>query len=68
MSSKLYDGFANNCYKIVSLILLQEIINDFVICNHGSGKLLIVENVASNHRFERMRIFTWGEEKCLSNF
>ena len=27
-----YEGFANSCYKIVSPILLQELINDFAVC------------------------------------
>ena len=30
---QLSEGFANNCYKIVSPILLQELINDFAV-NH----------------------------------
>ena len=35
--------FDNNCYKIVSPVLLQEIINDFVVYKHCSGTLLLVQ-------------------------
>ena len=42
-------GLANICYKIVSPILLQKIINDFAVCKHYSGTLLLVEDV--NHGF-----------------
>ena len=42
---QLSEGFANSCYKIVSPILLQELINDFAVCKHGSGTLLLVEDV-----------------------
>ena len=38
--------------KIVSPIILQEINNDFAICKHCSGTLLLVENVTSSHSFE----------------
>ena len=44
-------GFANNCYQIVSPILLQELINDFAVCKHCSGTLLLVEDAASSHGF-----------------
>ena len=33
---QLSEGFANSCYKIASTILLQELINDFVVCKHCS--------------------------------
>ena len=36
-------GFANNCYKIVPTVLLQELINDFAVCKHCSGTLLLVQ-------------------------
>ena len=36
-------GFANNCYKIVPPVLLQELINDFDVCKHCSGTLLLVQ-------------------------
>ena len=39
---QLSEGFANNCYKIVLLILMQELINDFAVCKHCSGTLLLV--------------------------
>ena len=48
---QLSEGFANSCYKIVSPILLQELINDFAVCKHCSGTLLLVENVTSSHGF-----------------
>ena len=48
---QLYEGFANSCCKIVSPILLQELINDFVVCEHGGGTLLFSENVTSSHGF-----------------
>ena len=41
---QLSEGFANSCYKIVSPILLQELINDFAVCKHCSGTLLLVED------------------------
>ena len=31
---QLSEGFASSCYKIVSIILLQELINDFAVCKH----------------------------------
>ena len=43
---QLPKGFANSCYKIVSLILLQKLINDFAVCKHCSGTLLLVEYVS----------------------
>ena len=43
---QLPEGFANSCYKIVSPIPLQKLINDFVVCKHYSGTLLLVENVS----------------------
>ena len=42
---QLPEGFANSCYKIVPPILLLELINDFVVCNHCSRTLLLVEDV-----------------------
>ena len=41
---QLSEGFANICYKIVSPILLQELINDFAVCKHCSGTLLLAED------------------------
>ena len=43
---QLAEGFANSCYKIISPILLQKLINDFAVCKHYSGKLLLVEDVS----------------------
>ena len=43
-----YEGFANSCYKIVSPILLQELINDSAVCKHCSGTFLLVEDVTSS--------------------
>ena len=40
---QLSKGFANNCCKIVSPVLLQELINDFAVCKHCSGTLLLVQ-------------------------
>ena len=42
--------FANSCYKIVLPIPLQELINDFDVCKHYSGTLLLVED--DSHGFE----------------
>ena len=36
---QLSEGFADSCYKIVSPILLQELINDFAVCKRCSGRL-----------------------------
>ena len=46
---QLSEGFANICYKIVSPILLQKLINDFAVCKYYSGTLLLVED---SHDFE----------------
>ena len=43
---QLSEGFANSCYKIVSPILLQELIKDFAICKLCSGTLF--EDVTSS--------------------
>ena len=43
---QLSKDFPNSCYKIVSLIFLQKLINDFVICKHCSRTLLLVEDVS----------------------
>ena len=47
----LPESFANSCYKIVSPTFLQELINDFVVCKHCNGTLLLVEDVSSSHAF-----------------
>ena len=39
---QLPEGSADNCYKIVSPILLQELIKDFALCKHCSGILLVL--------------------------
>ena len=41
---QLSEGFANIYYKIVSPILLQELIYDFAVCKHCSETLLLVED------------------------
>ena len=46
---QLPEGCANSCYKIVSAILLQNLINDYAVSKHYSGTLLLVEDV--NHGF-----------------
>ena len=38
-NKQLPEGFANSCYKLVSPILLQKLINDFAVCKHYSGTL-----------------------------
>ena len=45
------EGFVKSCYKTVSAIFLQELINDFAVCKHCSGRLLLVEDVTSSHGF-----------------
>ena len=45
---QLLEGFANSCYKVVSPILLQKLINDCAVCKHYSGTLLLVEHVRTN--------------------
>ena len=47
---QLPKGFAESCYKTVSLTLVQKLINNFGVCKHCSGTLLIVEDVS--HGFE----------------
>ena len=46
---QLSEGFANSCYKIVSPVLVQEVIKDFAVCRHCSGSLF--EDVTSSHSF-----------------
>ena len=41
---QLPEGFVKSCYKIVSSVLLQELINDFAVCKHSSGTLLLVDD------------------------
>ena len=48
---QLSEGFANSCYKIVSIILLHELINDFAVCKHRNGTVLLVEDVTSSNSF-----------------
>ena len=48
---QLSEGFPNSCYKIVSPILPQELINNFAVGKHHSGTLLIVADVTSSHGF-----------------
>ena len=45
---QLFEGVANSCQKTVSPILLQELINDFAICKHCSGTLLLIEDETSS--------------------
>ena len=48
---QLLQGFANSCYKLVSTILLQKLINDFTICKHYIGTLLLVKATIFETRF-----------------
>ena len=48
---QISEGFASSCYKIVSPVLLQELINNFAVCKHRSGTLLLVEDVTSSQGF-----------------
>ena len=46
---QLLEGFANSCYKVVSPILLQKLINDFFVCKHQKhcrGTLLLDDDVS----------------------
>ena len=38
---QLPESFANSCCKIVLSILLQKLINNFAICTHCRGTLLV---------------------------
>ena len=40
---QLLESFSNSCYKMVSPIRLQKLINDFAVCKQHSGTLLLVE-------------------------
>ena len=42
---QLPEGFTKSCYKKLSPIFPQELINDFAVCKHCSGTLLLVEDV-----------------------
>ena len=46
---QLSESFANSCYRIISPIFLQELINDFAAYKHCIGTLLLVEDVTSSH-------------------
>ena len=46
---QLPEDFANSSYKIVLPIILQTLINNFAVCKHYSGTLLLVKDVS--HRF-----------------
>ena len=48
---QLSEGFANSYYEIVSPIPLLELINNFAVCKHYSGTLLLVEDATSRHDF-----------------
>ena len=48
---QLSEGFANSCSKIVSPILLQDLIKYFAICKHCSEIFLLIEDVPSSHGF-----------------
>ena len=45
---QLLEAFINSCYKIVSPVLLQKLINGFAICKHYSVTLLLVEDVSKS--------------------
>ena len=47
---QLSEGFANSCYKIVSPVLLQELINDFAVASTVVEHLLF-EVVTNSHSF-----------------
>ena len=51
---QLSESFVNNCYKIVSPFLLQELINGFAVCKHCSGTILLVEDLVISYGFQRM--------------
>ena len=44
---QLREGFVTSCYKIVSPILLQKLINDFAVCKHYSGTLYFLKMSAT---------------------
>ena len=48
---QISEGFANSCNKILSPILLQELINEFAVCKHCNGTLLLVQEVTSGRGF-----------------
>ena len=44
-------GFVNSCYKLVTPILLQKLMNDFSVCKHQkhcSRTLLLAEELIDN--------------------
>ena len=63
---QLSEVFVNNCCKIVSPILLQKLINEFVVCKHCSGTLLLVEDVTSSHVFGNSN-YTFQKRTTLFN-
>ena len=62
---EVYESFNNNSLKSVSTLLLQELINDFAVCKHCGGKLLLCEDMVSSHR--RMWKFECETDSCESN-
>ena len=59
-NSNSIEGFANSWYEVVLPILLQESINNFAVCKHCSGTLLLVEDVTSSHDF-------WKDDYIFQN-
>ena len=67
---QLFEGFVFSCHKIVPPILLLELINDFAVLKHCSGRLLLVEDVAAvlesgtTHFKKEPRFLVYQQRTC----
>ena len=64
---KLCESFNNNILKIVSPLLLQDLINDYVVCKHCGRNVLLCEDMVSSHGFGRMWKFECETDTAHKN-
>ena len=65
---QLREAFANSCYKIVSPVLLQKLINDFAVCKHYSPIRLTSLIFAEKFEFENPAIMEDKQSKQTERF
>ena len=64
---KLCESFNNNILKIVSPLLLQELINNYAVCKHCGRNVLLCEDMVSSHGFGRMWKFECETDTAHKN-
>ena len=64
---QLPEGFANSCYKIVSLILVQKLINDFAVCKQFEFRGIDFEFAIHHHGLIEST-FSGANESSLCNY